>query len=185
MSSRDSDASSQEMPSPTAATTTLSPGKALLTLAGVMVVVAGYIGLTSALGTPDFWAGFLFILYWGGIQHTDTEQLPASIVGALFGVFLLYMSHALPDWFGDAGRYAFFGLMLAVIYCQIAGLFTVVINLMTMLYLTVGTIPVMQEHGSVGDIALALVLGMVFFLGIILGGKRLMAMKSESVQDPG
>jgi len=163
----------------------MTPGKALLTLAGVIVVVAGYISLTSALGTPDFWAGFLFILYWGGIQHTDIEQLPASILGALSGVFLLYMSHALPDWFGNAGLYAFFGLMLAVIYCQIAGLFTLFINLMAMLYLTVGTIPAIQEHGSVGDIALALVLGMAFFLGIILGGKRLMAMKSQGDQDPG
>jgi hypothetical protein len=185
MNNRDSDVPGQELPAQAAISTPLAPGKALLTLVGVMVVVAGYIALTTALGTPDFWAGFLFILYWGGIQHTDTELLPASIVGAFFGIFLLYMSHALPDWLGDAGLYAFFALMLAVIYCQIAGLFTSVINLMTMLYLTVGTIPVIQEHGSVADIALALVLGMVYFLGIILGGKQLMAKKREGVQDSG
>lgn len=175
MSTRESDAPYQEVPSQTAAPTAVTPGKALLILAGVVVVVAGFILLTSALGIPDFWAGFLFLLYWAGIQHTDTRQLLPSITGAFFGVLLLYLSHGLPDWFGDAGLFAFVGLLIVVIYCQILGLFAVAINMIAMLYLTVGTIPAVQEHCTISDIASALVLGIVYFVGIILGGKQLMA----------
>lgn len=154
----------------TAAEIPMTPLKGLLVLMGVVVVVGGYIGLNSALGIHDFWAGFLFLLYWAAIEHMAFDKLPACIVGALVGLLMGWLLFALPVWFGETGGLIFLGLVLALVYCQIMGWLPVAVNAVTMLFLTVGTIPAIQ-HADTGanftHALVALVLAFVYFIGLM------------------
>lgn len=49
----------------TETTNLMTPVKGLLVLLGIIIVVAGFIALNTALGIHEFWAGFLFLLYCG------------------------------------------------------------------------------------------------------------------------
>lgn len=149
------------------ASAAMTPAKGLLVLAGVVVVVGGFIALNAALGIHEFWGGFLFLLYWTGIEHMKFEKLPACIAGSLFGLLLAYLLFALPQWLGDIGGLVFLGLILVTVYCQIMGWFAVVVNMTAMLFLTVGTIPSVQSGADFAGVLAALVLGIVYFVGLL------------------
>ncbi len=56
----------------------LTPGKGLLALLAVVVLVAAFVWMNHALGVSQVWAGFLFILYWAGLEHVQMERLVPS-----------------------------------------------------------------------------------------------------------
>src|ERR1022692_1984131 len=93
-----------------------TPGKTLLMLAAMSVVISVFLGLCHALGTTDYWAAFLFILYWGMFEHTDFRKLPDCIVGALVGVLASYLMQALPQLMGPSGGLVFLGVVLVLIF---------------------------------------------------------------------
>jgi hypothetical protein len=157
----------------------MTPAKGLLVLAGVVVVVGAFIGLNHVLGIKEFWAGFLFLLYWTGFEHMKFDKLPSCIVGALFGLLLAYLLFALPGWMGPTGGLVFLGLILVVIYCQIMGWLTLAINMCAMLFLTVGTIPVVQAGVNFANAFIALGLGIVFFGGLFWIGNLLKQRKAS------
>ena len=93
---------------------------------------------------------------------------------------MAYLSHGMGGLVGvdqNTGMMFFGGLILVVVYIQILGKFTIAINLMTMLYLTVGTIPAIQQSASATGMASALALAILYFCGIVWGGKKLVAAK--------
>ena len=151
----------------------MSPAKGLLVLIGVVVVVGGFIALCAALGIKEFWGGFLFLLYWSGIEHMKFERLPHCISGALLGLLLSYLLFALPIWLGEIGGVVFLGLILVVVYCQIMGWFSVAVNMTAMLFLTVGTIPAVQTGADFAGVLAALVLGILYFVGLLWGANKL------------
>ena len=73
----------------------------------------------------------------------------------------------MPPELGVAGLVIEAGVILAAVYCQIMGWFLRPVNVVTMLFLTVGAVPHIQKNGNFGDIAFALVLGIVFFSGLV------------------
>jgi hypothetical protein len=145
----------------------MAPAKGLLLLLGVVVVVGGFIGLNAALGIKEFWGGFLFLLYWTGVEHMKFEKLPGCITGALVGLLLGYLLLALPLWMGEIGGVVFLALILVLVYFQIMSWLPVAVNMMTMLFLTVGTIPSIQTGADFAGILAALVLGIVYFVGLL------------------
>lgn len=151
----------------------MTPAKGLLVLLGVVVVVGGFIGLNAALGIKEFWGGFLFLLYWTGIEHGKFEKLPGLIVGSLFGLGLAYLLLALPLWLGEPGGLVFLGLILVVVYCQIMGWLSLAVNMAAMLFLTVGTIPAVQGGADFAGALAALLLGIVYFGGLLWLAGRL------------
>lgn len=150
-----------------AAEVPMTPLKGLLVLLGVVVVVGGFIALNAAFGIHEYWAGFLFLLYWAGIEHMEFEKLPACIVGALLGLLMGWLLLMLPVWFGQTGGFIFLGLVLALVYCQVMGWVPVAVNLMTMLFLTVGTVPAVQAEVNFTHALIALLLAMAYFVGLV------------------
>jgi hypothetical protein len=119
----------------------MTPGKGLLVLLGVIVVIGSFIALGSALGVKQFWIAFLFLLYWTGVEHAAFDKLLACVAGAVVGLALAWSLSLFPAWFGEKYGMICFGLLILVtVYCQIMGWLPVVVNLATMLFLTVGTI---------------------------------------------
>lgn len=152
-----------------AATTasSLSPAKGLLVLGAVVFVVVAFILLTLLFGNQDAWAGFLFLTYWAGREDMKFDKLPMCAIGALFGIFMAYLLQMLSPQLGVVGIGIVVGVILAAIYCQIMGWFLRPVNVVTMLFLTVGAVPPIQKYGNFADIAFALILGIVFFSGLV------------------
>jgi len=150
-----------------------SPAKGLLILLGVVVVIGLFIALTHTLAIEHAWVAFLFLLYWAGIEHTDFRKLPHCVVGAALGLTVAYLLHALPLAMGTAAFALCLVGILALIYCQIMGWFGVAINMVTMLFLTVGTIPLIQTGTQYLDLMVSLAVGTVYFPGIVWAGTRI------------
>lgn len=81
----------------------LSPAKGLLVLSAIIVLVALFLWLSHTVGVVQVWAGFLFILYWAGLEHVQMERLLPSVVGSLSGLGLAYGMNVLPEQLGNTG----------------------------------------------------------------------------------
>lgn len=151
-----------------AAHAAMTPGKGLLVLAGIVVLIGAFIALNHALGIADFWVAFLFLLYWSSVEQMSFARLPHCVVGALVGLAFGYALQTLPVAMGAAaGGLTFLVAILALIYCQLMGWFPVAVNMMTMLFLTVVTIPTVQGTANFGVLLAALGLGLAYFVGIL------------------
>ncbi len=152
----------------------LTPGKGLLVLGGVVAVVGGFIGLNAVLGIQEFWGGFLFLLWWSSVEQMKFDRLPACIIGAFVGLLLAFLLHTLPVWLGPSvGSLVFLGLILVSVYCLIMSWLSIAINMMAMLFLTVGTVPAVQAATDFRSVFASLVLGIVFFVGLLALGNFL------------
>ena len=154
----------------------MTPAKGVAVLAAVAVGVAGYLVLSHALGIVEAWAGFLFLLYWAGIERMSIEKLPPCVVGALLGVVIATLPGLLPDWLGESKMRVFLGVIVVLVYCQIMGWLPTAINMMTMLYLTVGTIPWIQAKVDFAGMLSGALLGIGYFGGL-LGGSLWLAQR--------
>lgn len=148
----------------------MSPGKGLLILAAVVVVVGVFLALSHALGVGEVWAAFLFLLYWAGIEHAAIDKLGACIVGAALGLLMGYLLQTLPVVLGSAGIVVFLGAVLLLVYLQIMGWALLAVNMMTMLFLTVTTIPAIQTNVNFTGAFLALAFGIAYFAGLVRAG---------------
>lgn len=147
----------------------ITPVKALSLLAVVVIVVAGFLVLTAAVGNHEAWAGFLFLLYWSMVEGMKPESLPKSIVGALVGLGIASLLFLLPERLGNTpGLLAFLVVILVLVYLQLRGRLPLAINAATMIFLTVATIPHVQAHASFTQTLGALLLGVAYFGGLAL-----------------
>ena len=144
------------------------PLKALRILGAVIVVVAGFIALLNLLGNHEAWAGFLFLLHWTMADGAKPEALPRSIAGSLVGLGAASLLVVLPPLLGASGSLLALAVILALIYAQIRAQATVAVNMATMLFLTVGTIPHLQANAQLVQILLSLLLGVAYFGGLAL-----------------
>lgn len=148
----------------------LSPLKAFGLLLAVIPLIAGFIIICSLIGNADFYTGFIFLLCWTGFEQGKVETLPKALLGSALGLALSYSMHALMSGpLGLNGGYVFGLLALTIVYFQLLGMFSICINFCTMTFLAVLTIPHVQMHGNFLDMAIALLIGAVYF-GLILGG---------------
>lgn len=151
-----------------AAPAAMTPGKGLIVLAGIVVVIGAFIALNYALGIADFWVAFLFLLYWSSVEHMSFAKLPQCVVGALVGLLYGYLLQTLPVAMGpEVGGIVFLLAILALIYCQLMGWLPIAVNMMTMLFLTVVTIPTLQGTANFGVLLVALGLGLAYFVGLL------------------
>lgn len=158
----------------------MTPLKGLLVLLGVVVVVGIFITINLSLGVHEFWAAFLFLLYWTGLEHAAFDKLAPCAVGAVVGLGTAWLLQALPQQMPEQGLYIVFGLIAVLVYLQIMGWLTVAVNLTTMLLLTVGTIPAVQQGLDFSHAFISLGLGFVYFTGLVWVGTRLMAGRSAT-----
>lgn len=142
--------------------------KALGILGAVIVVVAGFIALLSLLGNHEAWAGFLFLLHWTMAEGAKREALPRSIAGSLVGLGAASLLVLLPPLLGAAGSLLALAVILVLVYAQIRAQATIAVNMATMLFLTVGTIPHLQANARPVEILVALLLGVAYFGGLAL-----------------
>src|ERR1700722_2825854 len=154
--------------SPSAATR-ITPVKGLLVLAAVVVFVATHLLLNHALGLTESWAGFLFLVCWA-VSVLNPAKLAECAVGAFVGVLVAYAMQTLPPVLGMGAYVPILGVILAMVYCQIMGWLTVLVNLTTMTFLTIASMPLVQAHVSFPNLFATLALGIAYFAGLVLVG---------------
>jgi hypothetical protein len=140
----------------------------ILMIVALVPVVAGFILIATLLGVNAMYMGFLFATYWGGLRMLTLPELPASFCGALTGITLAWMLHALPAGLGQAGLLLSLAAMVLSLYlliCQQAQLF---LNPAFLVFLTVATIPALSEGGDYPGMIAGLALGAAYSGGLVL-----------------
>jgi hypothetical protein len=154
--------------------------QALMTLAVVALFIGIFLTICHLLNVEQFWPGFMFLLYWGMMDKTDVKKLPDTVVGGALGLLVGYSSSLLAPMLGEQAGLAFLGLVLILIFCQLTGRFARAINPLTMIYLTICTIPAVSEGTHFADSIVGFILGVIYFGGLIGGGKLLWSRFSPS-----
>jgi len=156
-------------------TPSMTPAKALVTLAGVVAVITIFLVICHFLHITQYWSGFMFVLYWGMIEKVDTKKLPDCIIGGVAGLLAAYSAPMLAGTVGEASGLVFLGIILVIVFCMLMGWLKVAINAMTMIFITVGTIPAVAEYTSPLNALAGFAAGVIFFGGFICAGKTLKA----------
>ncbi|MGH6782543.1 MAG: hypothetical protein ACREB5_10630 [Sphingomonadaceae bacterium] len=153
----------------------MSPLKGLGVLLGVIVVIAGFIAVAVALHLSELWAGFLFLLYWSMVEHAKPERIRASAIGAFVGTGTAALMALAPAALGAGpGMALFMGVVLLLVYAIIMGWAPIAVNMATMIFLTVGTIPHVQGIPGVSpgadwrQVAFGIIAGIIYFGGLAL-----------------
>lgn len=149
----------------------MTPIKALMIVISVVVVIGVFLVLCYSVGITEFWPGFLFILYWGMFEAVDSKKLPHVIVGGFVGLLTGYLSHALVEMIGPSGGFVFIAYVAVIIFCQLMSWLKIAVNGMTMICLTVSTIPALTQHSAFIDQLTGFLIGIILFGGLISFGK--------------
>lgn len=149
-----------------------TPLKGLVSLVLAIVVVAAYIALSGVLGITDMWVGFLFALYWAALQRSDFKKLAACFIGAAVGLGYASLFRALPPLVGSATVAICIGLVIVMVYLQIMGWMTLIINSATMLFMLVSTIPSIMMGTQLPNLLAALTFGAGYFALVIWTAKQ-------------
>jgi hypothetical protein len=162
-----------------------TPLQGLFILVGVIVGVGVYLGLSHALAIEAYYGGFLLLLYWGGLKGSAPAELPAAFVGALGGVLLAYLLVFLPSVMGTAGAIVALMLITVSVYALIMGWVPILVNNAMMLFLTVGTIAVVQEKGDFAGMAASVLLGgalsgLMLLIGRMMSRRKAMVPASSA-----
>jgi hypothetical protein len=147
----------------------LSPAMGFGVLLGVMVVIAGFVALTAALGVRDSWAGFLFLLCWSMIEKGSIENFRKVLVGAVLGTAVGAMPTLLGPGLGMVGLLVgALGLTYAIIMHWLPS----AVNTTTMVFLSVGTIPYVSANFDPLGVYSAIGMGALCFGGLgLIGGQ--------------
>jgi len=152
----------------------LSPAKGLLMLGIVVVAVATFIGISTMLGLPSVYGGFLFVFYFTGLCHAASDKFVPAVAGAFCGLAIAYLLTQLPVTLGTAGMVLALGVLIAAIYALIMGWVPLLVNNATMLFLTVGTIPALHKTATIAEMAVSALLA-VALIGLALLVQKLRA----------
>jgi hypothetical protein len=141
---------------------------ALALLAVVVVVIAGYIAAATALGVAALYLGFLFLLYWTGVEGAKLERWAPCAIGVFVGLGLAFLLHALPTQFGaQTGIIAFLGLIAAITVLMIMRIGGLVFNLAAMLVLTVAAAPEIHAQADWPQMFASLAFGVAYFSAVV------------------
>lgn len=152
----------------------LSPATGLVVLGVVVVAVAAFIGISTALGLPSVYGGFLFVFYFTGLCHAAPDKFASAVAGAFCGLAMAYLLTQLPVTLGTMGMAIALGIVLAAIYALIMGWAPLLVNNAAMLFLTVGTIPALHQTATIAEMALSALLA-VGLIGAALLVKKVRA----------
>lgn len=147
----------------------MSPVKGLGTLLAVIVVIGGYIAVAMALHLSELWAGFLFLLYWSMAEEAKPDRIVKAATGSFVGAGTAALMALLPAAIGMGPGMAVFGaVVLVLVYAMIMGWARIAVNMGTMIFLTVATIPHIVGHADYKQIFFGIASGIAYFGGLAL-----------------
>jgi hypothetical protein len=150
-------------------------GMAAMVTLGVVLLIVGFIALGGLFGLVPLYAGFLLLWYFGSIDVLETGALPALVVGGVCGTLTAWLlQYGLATW-GPMGTLPAVAVIIVAIFVQLLGRLPIAINRAYMLYVTVLAAPLIQTHERFDKVLLVIALATVYFGGIVLIGRKVMA----------
>jgi hypothetical protein len=138
----------------------------------VILVVAWAVIGSKLFSDRTLFGGFLLLWHWANLEALEIKRLPATLAGALVGIALGWQVVYLTGAMGPTGTIIGLLIMIAAIYIQVINALPFLFNAAAMLFLTVAAAPLIQLKIDFVELALATVLGGLFFG---LGLKRIAA----------
>lgn len=135
---------------------------------GIIAVVVVAIAAWAVIGTALFseatlFGGFLLLWHWANLEQLEMKRLPTTIAGALIGIALAWQVVYLTGFMGTNGLILGLLIMIVAIYLQIINAVPFLFNPAAMLFLTVAAAPLVQLKVDFAELALATVVGGLFF----------------------
>lgn len=147
---------------------------------GIVAVVVAAIVAWVVIGTALFtdltlFGGFLLLWHWANLEQLEIRRMPATILGALVGIGLAWQVVYLTSTMGNTGLILGLLIMIAGIYLQVINVLPLLFNPAAMLFLTVAAAPLIQLKVDFAELAMATVVGGLFFGIFVEGLKRIAA----------
>ena len=135
---------------------------------GITAIVVVLVFAWAVIGTMLFsdltlFGGFLLLWHWANLEALEIKRMPATIGGALVGIALAWQVVYLTQQMGGAGTVIGLLVMVAGIYLQVINLLPMLFNAAAMLFLTVAAAPLIQLKVDFVELAIATVVGGLFF----------------------
>lgn len=145
-------------------------------VAVVVVAIVGWVVIGTALFTDlTLFGGFLLLWHWANLEQLEIRRMPATILGALVGIGLAWQVVYLTSTMGNTGLILGLLIMIAGIYLQVINVLPLLFNPAAMLFLTVAAAPLIQLKVDFAELAMATVVGGLFFGIFVEGLKRIAA----------
>jgi hypothetical protein len=144
-----------------------SPGVAAAMTAGIMIAVAGFIAVGTALGLSPLYGGFALLWYHATVDKFDFKIAPSALVGALGGIGMAWALQAATQSGNLPMILAVVAAMVVIVFVSVLQRLSFVINGSFMLYLTIGCAPLLQKGEDFREVIAAILLGAAYF-GTIL-----------------
>ncbi len=147
---------------------------------GITAIVVVLVFAWAVIGTMLFsdltlFGGFLLLWHWANLEALEIKRMPATIGGALVGIALAWQVVYLTQQMGGAGTVIGLLVMVAGIYLQVINLLPMLFNAAAMLFLTVAAAPLIQLKVDFVELAIATVVGGLFFGLAVEAIKRIAA----------
>lgn len=142
----------------------------------VVGLIVGWIIIGSAVFDAKgetFFASFLLLWFWANNEKLDIKRLPSATFGALFGIGLAWMMHALPAAYGSTGLVVALLAVVVALYVQTCNFVPLIVNASAMLFLTVAAAPLIMTKVDWINMVLATLLGAFYFAAFAEGAKWL------------
>jgi hypothetical protein len=136
-------------------------------LFALVVAMAGYIVIATRLGLDVMYGAFVFLWYWAICQNFNFKDVPSTLAGALVGVAvsgLMQFGTVSGSLVATAAAMAFIACSIILSILQRG---TFIVNPSYFLFLTVTTIPLIQQQENLTKVAASVVLGIIYF-GLIV-----------------
>ena len=141
----------------------------------VVAVVAWVIIGTALFSDVSLFGAFLLLWHWANLEALEIKRMPATIAGALVGIALAWQVVYLTSKLGSNGTILGLLIMVAAIYLQVINALPFLFNAAAMLFLTVAAAPLIQLKIDFAELAVATVVGGLFFGGFVEAIKRIAA----------
>jgi hypothetical protein len=141
----------------------------------VLAVVAWAIIGTALFSEATLFGAFLLLWHWANLEALEIKRLPATIAGALVGIALAWQVVYLTTTMGSNGTILGLVIMVAAIYLQVINVLPFLFNAAAMLFLTVAAAPLVQLKVDFVQLALATLVGGLFFGLFVEAIKRIAA----------
>ena len=147
---------------------------------GIVAIVVVLVAAWAVVGSMLFsgltlFGGFLLLWHWANLEALEIKRMPATIAGALVGIALAWQVVYLTQQMGSTGTIIGLLVMVGAIYLQIIAAAPFLFNAAAMLFLTVAAAPLIQLKVDFVELAIATVVGALFFGAAVEGLKRIAA----------
>ena len=175
---------------PTEHSQPLAPGRGFLVMMALVVLLAGFIGLTVVLHIMAIFAGSFFLFFWLGVEKAAPAAFIPTLVGALGGIAngsLLHASLATALGVNPAlAALVGLGVLMLAVYMLLIHKVPMLFNQAYMLFVTMAAIPLLSDTAIFVSMVECVFLSAAYFGGIFwifrrIGARRDLNAAAEAI----